>query len=56
MQLTKNAVRAAGINDSAYAGYSLRIGAATAATAAGMPAHFIKIFGRWESSAYQMYI
>ena len=56
VRLLKNALRAAGIDDSAYAGHSLRIGAATAAAAAGVPAHVIKMLGRWESSAYQIYI
>ena len=52
----KKALRVAGIDSSSYAGHSFRIGAATAAAAAGVPAHFIKMLGRWESEAYHLYI
>ena len=51
----KKALGAAGIDQSKYAGHSLRIGAATAA-AAGVPAHIIKMMGRWLSEAYLLYI
>lgn len=44
------------INPSQYSGHSFRIGAATTAAAAGVPAHTIKMLGRWESEAYQLYI
>ena len=54
VRLMKNALCAAGIDDSSYAGHSLRIGAATAAAVAGVPAHVIKMLGRWESSVYQI--
>ena len=52
----KRALTAANIDASAYSGHSFRIGAATAAAAAGIPAHFIKMLGRWESDAYHVYI
>ena len=45
-----------GIDHTAYAGHSFRIGAATSAARAGIPAHTIKMLGRWESDAYTLYI
>ena len=56
VKLVRGALRVAGIDNSAYAGHSFRIRAATAAAAAGVPAHFIKMLGRWESNAYQVYL
>lgn len=50
------ALHVAGIDEKAYSGHSFRIGAATAAAAAGVPAYLIKMLGRWESEAYQLYI
>ena len=54
------AVRAAlctaGIDDSRYSGHSFRIGAATTAAACQLPDSLIKTLGRWESSAYTLYI
>ena len=52
----KRAVSAAGLNPHLYSGHSFRIGAATAAAQAGIPDHQIKMLGRWESSAYLLYI
>jgi len=46
----------AGVNDLQYASHSFRIGAATTAAAAGLPAWLIKQLGRWSSNAYLTYI
>ena len=45
-----------GIDHSKYSGHSFRIGAATTAARRGIPDSTIKILGRWESSAYQLYV
>ena len=45
-----------GIDPSAYAGHSFRIGAATTAALRGLQDSLIKTLGRWESSAYSVYI
>lgn len=52
----KDALSAAGVDNRYYSGHSFRIGAATTAAAAGVPDHIIKMLGRWESSAYQLYV
>ena len=39
-----------------YSSHSLRIGAATAAAAAGLPSWLIQTAGRWKSEAYRSYI
>ena len=45
-----------GINQADYASHSYRIGAATTAAEAGIPAWLIKTLGRWSSNAYMDYI
>ena len=52
----RNALAQAGIDDSQYAGHSFRIGAATTVLRAGVSDAKIKMLGRWESSAYQLYL
>ena len=52
----KKALQTAAIDSASYSGHSFRIGAASAAAAAGVPAYFIKMLGRWESEAYHLYI
>lgn len=52
----RRALSAAGLDSASYSGHSFRIGAATSAAASGVPDHLIKTLGRWESSAYQLYI
>ena len=52
----KRALATAGIDPTRYSGHSFRIGAATSAALAGMPDHTIKMLGRWESSAYALYV
>ena len=44
------------IDCSKYSGHSFRIGVATAAAAAGILDHMIKMMGRWKSSAYLLYL
>ena len=52
----KSALRQCGIDPAKYNGHSFRIGAATTAAACGIPDATIKMLGRWESSAYSLYI
>ena len=50
------ALRSAGYNPTSFAGHSFRIGAATAAAQRGLQDSLIKTLGRWESSAYTLYV
>ena len=52
----RRALRAAGLDSTQYSGHSFRIGVATSATVAGVPDHLVKTLGRWEFSAYLLYI
>lgn len=56
VRLVQEAISAAGMQGSHFNGHSFRIGAASAASAAGVPETTIKILGRWRSMAYQQYI
>ena len=56
VQAVREALSCAGVDSSAYAGHSFRIGAATTAARRGIPDSMIKMLGRWESSAYTVYI
>ncbi len=52
----RQALRSAGLDASKYAGHSFRIGAVTTASSCGLQGSLIKTLGRWESSAYTLYI
>ena len=45
-----------GFDGAMYAGHSFRIGAATTAAEVGIEDSVIKMLGRWESAAYQLYV
>ena len=45
-----------GLDEKSYGGHSFRIGAATAAGAAGIEDHMIQTLGRWSSDCYVRYI
>ena len=52
----RSALAATGFNSSHYAGHSFQIGAVTTAAQRGIQDSLIKMLGRWESSAYTVYI
>ena len=49
------AMSAAGLDPELYGAHSLRIGAATAALAAGVAPGLIRLMGRWSSDVYELY-
>ena len=52
----REALTTAGVDYKSYSGHSFRIGAATAAGKCGLSPATIQILGRWESSAYLLYV
>ena len=52
----REALATTGMDTSKYSGHSFRIGAATTAAERGIQDSLIKTIGRWESSAYLLYI
>ena len=52
----QSALQAAGIDSERYSGHSFCIGATSTAAWWGLQDSLIKIFGRWESMAYSLYI
>ena len=52
----REALAAIGFEPSLYAGHSFRIGAAAVAGACGLSDSTIQMLGRWQSSAFQLYI
>lgn len=56
VRMVKKTLHLTNVDHFAYSGHSFRIGAASSAAAAGVPAYFIKMLGRWESEAYHLYI
>ena len=52
----REALASVGVDPSQYAGHSFRIGAATTANARGLNDSTIQMLGRWQSSAYKLYI
>jgi len=56
VKAVREALSWAGIDANLYSGHSFRIGAATMAGRKGLSAEKIQALGRWESSAYLLYI
>ena len=56
VQAVRKALTKAGFDHQVYAGHSFRIGAATTAAHCGIPDSVIQTLGRWQSSAYLLYI
>ena len=52
----RRGLQTAGLEMSRFSGHSLHIGVATSAAAAGVPDHLIKMLGRWQSEAPQLYV
>ena len=55
VEIVRDGLRAAGIDQDKYCGHSFRIGAATTAAAKGLEDSIIKTLDRWESLAYLKY-
>ena len=53
--MVKTMVALGGVDPALYGAHSLRIGGATAALAAGVPALVIKAMGRWGSDIFEIY-
>ncbi len=56
MKAIREALTAMGLDYSLFAGHSFRIGAVTVAAQDGVQEYFIKMMGRWASTAYLCYI
>lgn len=56
VQEVQQALSASGLAGLNFNSHSFRIGAATSASAAGIPESTIKALGRWKSMAYQQYV
>ena len=56
VELVREALRRAGVDQRRYCGHSFRIGAATTAAQKGLEDCIIKTLGRWESVAYLQYV
>ena len=56
VHLLRDAAQCAGLPYKSLKGHSFRIGAASTATATGLPIWLIKVLGRWSSDCYQLYI
>ena len=56
VRMVKEALQMLGYPPKRYSGHSFRAGAASTAAAAGLEDSIIKTLGRWESSAYLLYI
>ena len=52
----RGALSRAGVDEKLYSGHSFQIGAATTAGRKGLSSEKIQTFGRWESSAYLLYV
>ena len=52
----RSALSTSGMDADKYSGHSFRFGAATTALRAGISDAKIKMLGRWESTAYQLYL
>ena len=54
--VVRQLLQGTGVNQAHYSSHSFRIGAATTAAAARLPASLIKTLGHWKSSAYESYV